>query len=133
MEDFKDSIETYQTLIRRFPKHELAAAAYLEVNQTYLQQCQVEHLDLDLLDLAEMNLRKFQLAFPREPRLEEAEMALLSMRELYAANLLETGRYYEKVKKIPASVIYYQKVVSKYPHSEAAEKARKYLDRLVES
>ncbi len=130
LEDFKDSIDTFQTLIRRFPKHDLAVQAYLEINQTYLQQCKTEHLDLDLLDLAEMNFRKFQLAFPREPRLETAEKALTDMQQLYANNLLETGRYYEKVKKIPASIIYYNKVVSKYPDTEAAEQAQKKLAQL---
>ncbi len=130
LEDFKDSIDTFQTLIRRFPKHDLAVQAYLEINQTYLQQCKTEHLDLDLLDLAEMNFRKFQLAFPREPRLEAAEKALTDMQQLYANNLLETGRYYEKVKKIPACIIYYNKVVSKYPDTEAAKQAQEKLERL---
>ena len=130
MEDFKESIETFQLLIRRFPKHELAAEAYLEVNRAYVQQCQVEHLDPDLLDLAEMNLRKFQLAFPREARLEAAQLILSEMQGLYATNLLETGRYYEKVKKIPASVIYYNKVIAKYPATEAAEQARMKLEQM---
>lgn len=130
LEDFKEAIESYQALVRRFPKHDLAAQAYLEINQTYLQQCQREHLDLDLLDLAEMNFRKFQLAFPRESRLEAAEKALVEMRQIYANNLLETGRYYQKVKKTPAAIIYYRKVVAKYPHTKAAEQAQELLQKL---
>ncbi len=130
VEDFKDAVESYQTLIRRFPKHDLAAQAYLEIGETYLLQCKTEHLDLDLLDLAEMNLRKFQLAFPRESRLELAQAALTSMQQLYASNLLEVGRYYEKVKKFPASAIYYNKVLSKYPDTEAALQAEARLDQL---
>jgi len=130
LEDFKDGVDAFQLLIRRFPKHDLAAQAFLEINETYLLQCKTEHLDLDLLDLAEMNFHKFQLAFPREPRLEIAEKALRDMQQLYANNLLETGRYYEKVKKIPASVIYYNKVVAKYPDTEAAKVALEKLERL---
>lgn len=130
MEEFKSSIETLQLLIRRFPKQELSAAAFLEVNRAYLLQCQAEHLDLDLLDLAEMNTRKFHLAFPREAKLDEAEKLLADMRELYAANLLDTGRYYEKIKKLPASIIYYTKVVAKYPSTSAAKDAREKLEQL---
>lgn len=130
LEEFKDAVEAYQTIIRRFPKHDLAAQAYLEINETYLQQCKTEHLDLDLLDLAEMSFRKFQLAFPREPRLELAQAALTAMQQLYANNLLEVGRYYEKVKKFPASAIYYNKVLSKYPDTEAALQAQAKLDKL---
>ncbi len=130
MEDFRPSVETFQLLIRRFPKHELAAQAYLEINRSYLLQSQIEHLDLDLLDLAEMNMKKFHVAFPREERLEEAEKLLSDMRELYAANLLDTGRYYEKIKKTPASIIYYTKVVAKYPTTMAAKNAREKLEHL---
>ncbi|MBS0624807.1 MAG: outer membrane protein assembly factor BamD [Verrucomicrobia bacterium] len=130
MEDFKDAVETLQLLIRRFPKHELAAEGYLEINRSYLKQCQVEHLDLDLLELSEMNFRKFQLAFPRESRLEDAQKALSDMQELYAANLLNTGRYYEKIKKTPASIIFYTKVVAKYPATKAAGEAKIKLEQL---
>jgi outer membrane protein assembly factor BamD (BamD/ComL family) len=130
LEDFKESVETFQLLIRRFPKHEFAAEAYLEVNRAYILQCKIEHLDPDLLDLAEMNLRKFQLAFPREARLEMAQQLLNGMQDLYAVNLFETGCYYEKVKKIPASVIYYNKVIAKYPATEAAGQARGKLDQM---
>ena len=130
LEDFKDAIDAFQLLIRRFPKHDLAAQGYLEINETYLQQCKTEHLDLDLLDLAEMNFRKFQLAFPREARLEEAETALREMQQLYAKNLLDTGRYYEKVKKKPAAIIYYNKVVAKYPGTDAAREAQEKLEQL---
>ena len=129
LEDFKESVDTFQLLIKRFPKHELAAEAYLEINRAYLQQCKIEHLDPDLLDLAEMNLRKFQLAFPRETRVADAQKTLSDMQEIYAKNILDTGKYYEKIKKVPASIIYYNKVVAKYPLTEAAVDARKKLEQ----
>lgn len=129
-EDFKPSIETLQMLIRRFPKHECAAEGYLRINQVYLQQCKMQHLDPDLLDLAEVNLRKFRLAFPREPRLSLAEEALKEMQEIFAQNLLETGAFFQKRKKTDASIIYYSKVIAKYPNSQAALAAREKLDLL---
>src|SRR5579872_2479801 len=39
IEDFKPGIETLDLLIRRFPKNELAAEAFLEKNKILLQQC----------------------------------------------------------------------------------------------
>lgn len=126
-EDFRPSIETLHLLIRRFPKHELAAESYLRINKVYLSQAQTQHLDPDLLDLAEVNLRKFKLAFPREPRLDDAQTALAEMKEIFAQNLLETGQFYQKRKQIDASIIYFSKVVAKYPDSHAAETARERL------
>lgn len=130
VEDFKESVESLQLLIRRFPAHELAADAYLHINRVYLEQCKVEHLDPDLLDLAHMNLRKFQQAFPRDARIAQAHAAWTEMTELFAAALFETGEFYERTKKPAASTIYYRKILNSYPESPSALKARERLNEL---
>lgn len=129
-EDFKPSLETLDLLIRRFPKHELAAEAYLEKEKVYLMQCQAKNLDPDVLDMAQVNLKKFQLAFPREQRLAEGERIFSEMQEIFAQNLLETGAFFEKTKKLPASIIYYKKVVENYPKTQAAATALEKLSHL---
>jgi len=126
-EDYKPAIETLTTLIRRFPKTDVAAQAYLEIARVYFDQSQKKCLDLDILDLAEVNLRKFKGAFPRESRIEEAEKILLDTNELFAANLLETGNFFERTKKPAASMIYYTRVLAKYPNTKAAVVAREKL------
>lgn len=129
-EDFKPGLETLDVLIRRFPKHEMAAQAYLEKSHIYLMQCQERSLDPVLLDQADVNLSKFRLAFPREPRLADVEKELDQMKELFAQHLFETGKFFEKTKKIPASLIYYSKVIAKYPGTKAAENAKTKLEAL---
>lgn len=130
IEDFKVGLEALDLLIRRFPKHDFAAQAYLEKNHVYFTQCQQESLDPDLLDLAFVNLRKFRQVFPREPRIAEAEQVYADMQELFAQNLFETGCFFEKTKKVPASMIYYSKVVAKYPNTIAAVASREKLEQL---
>jgi outer membrane protein assembly factor BamD (BamD/ComL family) len=131
--DYKGSIETLELLIRRFPKDELAAEAYLERNRVHLKQCKEEVQDPSILDLVQLNLKKFRQSFPREPRLAEAEKIYNEAREVFAQNLLETGRFYEKTKKLPASRLYYQKVVASYPGTESASIAQGRLDELLVS
>lgn len=128
LEDFKPSIETLDLLIRRFPKHQLTAEAYLEKNRVFLLQCKAQNLDPDLLDLTEVNLRKFRLAFPRDARVSDADKILGEMKEIFAQNLFDTGYFFEKTKKIPASLLYYNKVIAKYPGTEAAHLAREKLE-----
>ncbi|MCE5316518.1 MAG: outer membrane protein assembly factor BamD, partial [Parachlamydia sp.] len=128
LEDFKPSVETLQLLIRRFPKHDLTVQGYLDIGKVYLQECQAEHLDPSLLDLAEMNLQKFNMAFPREPRLAEAQAVICEMKELYAQNLLETGEFFQRRKQKDASAIYFSQVIAKYPGTKAAVAARENLD-----
>jgi outer membrane protein assembly factor BamD (BamD/ComL family) len=129
-EDFKPSLETLDLLIRRFPKHDLAAQAHVEKSHVYLMQCHEKSLDPALLDQADVNLSRFRLAFPREPRLAEIEKELSQMKEIFAQHLFDTGKFFEKTKKIPAANIYYSKVVAKYPDTKAAEDAKAKLESL---
>lgn len=129
-EDFKPAVETLQLLIHRFPKHDLAAEGFLQINRVYLQQCQAQHLDPNLLELAEANYQKFQLAFPREPRLAEASEALQEMKELYAQNLMEMSHFFQKRKETDACKIYFSKVIAQYPDTKAATSAREKLNAL---
>lgn len=127
LEDYKPAVETLQMLIRRFPKHDIAAQGFLEIGRIYLEQSKNTSLDLDVLDLSEVNMRKFKLAFPREPRIAEVEKLYAETQELFAQNLFETGYFFERTKKVPASIIYYKRVVAKYPATKAAESAREKL------
>lgn len=132
-EDYKPSLETLDLLIRRFPKHDLAAQGFLEKSHAYLMQCKERSLDPALLDLADVNLRKFRLAYPREARIAEAEKDFSEMHEIFGEHLMETGRFFEKTKKTPASIIYYSKVLSKYPQTKAAVEAKERLESLEAS
>ncbi len=130
LEDYKASVESLDLLIRRFPKHEFTAEAYLQKIHVYYLQCQGRSLDPDLLDLAQVCLKKFRLVFPRESRLQEAEKTIHKMEEVFAQNLLTTGSFFQKTKKIPAAKIYYQKAIAKYPNTEAAIAAKEKLKTL---
>jgi outer membrane protein assembly factor BamD (BamD/ComL family) len=63
--------------------------------------------------------------------LEEAAQVLADTEELFAQNLYETGRFFERTNKPAASVIYYNKVISKYPLTKAATSAKEKLDVLA--
>ncbi len=126
-EDFKPSIETLDLLIRRFPKHELAAQGFLEKSHVYLKQSQEKDFDSALLNLADANLRKFRLAFPREERISDVEHELGEIQEIFAERLMEIGRFFQKTKKIPASILYYTKVINQYPATKAAAEANEKL------
>lgn len=131
LEDYKPGIETLDLLIRRFPKSPFAAEGYLEKGRLYLLRLEEESLDPDILDLAELNLKKFRLAFPREPRLKEAEKLFREMLEVFAKSLFEIGAFFEKTKKIPASLVYYRKVLEKYPETKAAHLSKEKIAALT--
>ncbi len=126
-EDFRASIETYQTLIRRFSKHSLAVESYIGVGEVYLKQSQSEYPDPDYLDLARLNLRKFQDNFPREEKVAVALENLGKMENHYAHSLYLTAQFYERMKKWGAAKIYYAKILKSYPNSEIVYESQKRL------
>lgn len=129
-EDYRASIETFQMLIRRFPKHPLAVESYIGIENVYLIQCQNEYPDPDLLDLAEINLRKFKESFPSEEKVSIATDIFSNMREIYAANLYETAKFFQKTNKNQAALIYYKKILGKYPETRVAKQSQKRLETL---
>lgn len=129
-EDYKGSIDTYQTLIRRFPKHPLAAESYIGIERAYLIESQEEYPDQDFLDLAEINLRKFRNDLPGEDKVAVAEKMFLEMKEVYASDLYDTGRFYERTKKPNAAYIYYTRILAKYPGTRVSELATKRISKL---
>jgi outer membrane assembly lipoprotein YfiO len=130
MEEYTKSVEVFQTLFRRFPKHPLAPDAYLGIADVYLTECKGEFPDSRKLELAEINLRKFKAHFPTEPRIEEGEKKLLNMKEVFAEDLLEIAEFYDRTKKKSAAVIYYATILKKYPETKAAKKSAARLKAL---
>lgn len=127
-EDFRASIETYQTLIRRFPKNSLAADSYIGICQVYLAQSKAEYPDPDFLDLSEINLRKFRTNFPREERVSVAEGIFAQMQERYAQDLFETGRFFERTQKYSAALIYYTKILTSFPNTRTVTQSKQRLE-----
>jgi outer membrane protein assembly factor BamD (BamD/ComL family) len=96
----------------------------------YLIQSQKAYPDQDFLDLSEINLRKFRADFPGEQSVAAAEKLLLEMKEVYASDLYDIARFYERTNKAQAARLYYTRIQLKYPDTEVAKLAEKRLHRL---
>jgi len=127
---YKESVETLQTLIRRFPKHVLAPESYLGIANVYLTRCENEFPDPDYLDLAKVNLRKFRQHFPGEPRIAEVENSILRIKEKLASDIFEVAQFYLKTGKKEAAIIYYSIIINKYPETHFSSMSQKSLKRL---
>ncbi len=124
---FRESVEIYQQLIKRFPKHELAPESYLAISKIYIEQSQCELQNPDLLAFSQINLRRFKQEFPREERLCQAEEDVLTLKEIYARSLYETGLLYERKNYPRASVIYYQNAIAQFPDTFIAQLCQRRL------
>lgn len=124
---YKEAVEAYQTLTRRYPKHENAAKSYVCINEVYLERLKKEFIDQDLIGLAENNLERFKKSFPTHPKVQEAETLFLAMKETLASDLYETGRFYERRKQKKAAKLYYDSIIARFPETNAAQSSQKRL------
>lgn len=125
--NYRESIETFEQLIRKFPRDPLAAEAYVAICKVYLNQCKKHYADPNYLELAEINYKKFKTALPSDENLQIAEETLNEMREIYAKDLYETAQFFERTKKSGAAKIYYTKLLAKFPNTSSAEKSQQRL------
>ncbi|MCF7851909.1 MAG: outer membrane protein assembly factor BamD [Simkaniaceae bacterium] len=127
---FKEAVDSYQMLIRRFPKNPLAPESYVAIAETYLLQCKEEFPDPNFIELAEINLRKFEQDFPGETRISTIRAMLQKMKERFAQELFDMGKFFEKKKKERAAFLYYVSILQKYPTTGYATIAQERIDHL---
>ena len=130
MQDYKIALESYQTLIKRFPKHPLTPDSYLAINEAYYEQSHSEFRNTDLLEMAQINLKKFTKNFPRDEKIEQAQHYYEEMKEIHAKGLYDIGMFYERTSKPKASVIYYVTAIEKFPESSSTGLCRERLQNL---
>jgi outer membrane protein assembly factor BamD (BamD/ComL family) len=121
---YPESVEALKTLTRHFPKHPLGAMGYVMISKIYLDQSILESQNPDFIPLAAINLEKLAQNYPTEPKIAEVQQNLLSMKEIYAASLFQTGRFYEKKKKPQAAAIYYLDAIHHYPGTQASQQCQ---------
>lgn len=129
-DDYKQSVETLELLVQRFPKHHLSSQAFVEIGKVYLSQANNKQLDPTLIDQSEINLRKFHLAFPSDEKIEQVEKNHQKLKGAFADGLYEIGAYYKRASKNGAAKLYFEKIISDFPLTEAAKKSSADLKTL---
>lgn len=128
--NYKESIDTYQVFLRRFPRHNKAPECYLNIINNYLWMVQTEYQNPDLLSFAQLTCSKFAKVFPRDENLPEAQRLVMDVKETYASGFYELGRYYERSGWDRAAAIYYRACAEQFPDTNIAACSREKLEYL---
>lgn len=118
--EYRDCIDSFQLITKRFPKSDLTPQCYLLVGQVYYDMCVNEPQNPDILAFADLNARKFKNEFPKNELVEAAEYCVQCIKELYAGGLYDTACFYEKVCKPNAAIIYYYSAIKEFPDTQVA-------------
>lgn len=133
-EEYKDSIAAFEQLIEKFEKHELAVESHIEIGKIYLKRTTYKSQDMDMLDLAELNLQKLKKNYPNETqKIKELEKIVFEMKEKFAEGFLDIAKFYENTNKKDAAKIYYLKILNNFSKTNASKIAQKKLARLNEN
>lgn len=127
MREYRLAVETYQLVIKRFPRDNAIPACYVNIANTYIDQSKVEFQNPDILALAELNAQKFAEDFPRDENVDIVNQSVFRIKEYYAKGLADIGRFYERIDEPEAAVIYYQSAVEEFPDTYVAEFCRSRL------
>ena len=129
-EKFDESIETFNTLIRKFARNSLSQKAYIEIARVYKKQIKTLYLDPKCLDFALINQKRFDLDYPSSKFKQEMEEEVLSIIDLFAEDIYKSALYFDKKNQKESAIIYYKSLISKYPQSRfsslAFEKVTSY-------
>jgi outer membrane protein assembly factor BamD (BamD/ComL family) len=125
MKRYRESVECYQQLQRRFPRHACTPDSYVAISKIYLEQSKAEIQNPNLYSLAEMNYNKFLAAFPNDSKHEVMEKDFNDLCEILAKNHLTTAQFFERTNKPEAALLYYQRSVEKYPKTTAAAECQR--------
>lgn len=124
MQNYRTAVDSFQMVIRRFPKYEQTPDCYVYIGKIFLEQSKFEFQNSDILAFAQINLRKFERDFPREERLCQAQEDVMAIKEIYANGLYETGQFYERTCKPRAAMIYYNDAIRQFPETCVADVCR---------
>ncbi len=129
IELFRESVDTYQALIRRFPKDEYTPECYVKIAEIFCEQSVQEFQNPDILAFAELNARKFTEDFPREERIACVNELVQKIKENSAKGLCGLGLFYERKHHPQAAEIYYKTSIAAFPDTKCAKfcKARLLL------
>lgn len=127
-EDYEGAIEEFKNVTRQFPTQVLALNSFISIADCYLLEAKKQSQNPDLLSRAELNARKFEEAFPAEPRVEDVYRQVAMIQEIYAQGLVDTAEYYERKKKPQAAIVYYYRAIEKFPDSNVASVCQERLE-----
>lgn len=129
-DDYKESIDTFNLLIQRFPKHDLAPQSFVEIGKIYVLMAKSKQQDPTLIDQSAINIRKFRVAFPVHQKIANAEKVHRELQSAFAENLYDIASFYIKRNKNLAAQLYFKKILATFPESDSAYKASRELETL---
>ena len=129
--NWEEAARAYEIAIYRYlDRPKVAADAFYRAGRAWEKQALEAEYDQSAAGKAITSFTDFAALYPNDPRVKETQQTILLMRAEQARGNFEIAKYYEKLKKPRAALIYYSEVARLQPDSKLADQARQKLEQL---
>jgi outer membrane assembly lipoprotein YfiO len=129
--DYPAAVKAYESAADRYHDREkVAADAIYKAAEAYLKQAKTAEYDQNVAGQAIATYTDFMTLYPKDPRAEEAQQKIATLRTEQARGSLIVARFYEKKKQWDGALVYYNEVLVRDPQSKYAEEARRRIEEI---
>jgi len=126
--NFPEAVSAYETAADRYNDNKtIATEALFRAGLAYNEQADKADYDQAQAINAIETLSDFMALYPDDPRVDEAEAVILSLKTERAHGSYQIAKFYEKRKKWSGAVIYYNEVIVLGPETIYADEARERI------
>lgn len=128
---WSEAITAYNTVLDRYPGHDIADDALYQVGYVWFQAAERPDYDQGAAEKAIQAFNEFIARFPNSDKVAQAKENLATVHSRLTQGSFNIAKFYETQKKPDAAVIYYRDVIQKAPDSEMAKIALKRIEELT--
>lgn len=127
---FQEAKDAFQALLDNYPDSEWAEAGKYQLAMASAKASYgIDYDDVHRKE-ALSGFSDFLKRHPDTQLTQEAETQFQELREKEAKKNYTIAQFYEKQKKIESAIVYYEVVITTYPHTRYAQPAKERLEKL---
>ncbi len=127
---YEDAREAFESLLKTYSSSKWVDKAEYQIAMCYFEMSKDPSYDQEFTARAKNSLKKFLAKYPNSSFREKAEEMLRTLDEKEAAHFLKIAEFYLKQQRYKPARLYLDKILSQYPGTKAAEKARQLKESL---
>ncbi len=128
--DLEKAIAAYQTVVERYPEHDVADDAQYQIAYLYQQAARAGSYDASAKQKAIEAYEDFLFQFPDSEKIAQARENLAGLEQRVTEDALEIAKFYDKQQNYKAAALYYRDVIKSQPNTPAAAEAQARLDKI---
>ncbi|GEM_PF-4242833 len=130
IEDYDAAIDAYNLVIDHYMDTTWATKARFRKSIVFQAMNKGADYNKKPLRQAIENLTIYEATLSDEKERQEIKQTINDINKKALLRLKSTADYYKRISKPKAAIIYYQKIIKKFPNSAEAQEAKKQIDLL---